>query len=139
VRQQKILVVDDSRPQVMLISTVMKRAGYDVHVAYDGEEGLAMAAQIIPDLIILDIMMPKMNGYEVCLRLKRSPATSRVAVLMLTAKGGIDEDVRKPYEHAQRVKDRMLGFDVGAVDFLTKPVKVKDLTKRVNALLTLGF
>ena len=137
--QPKILVVDDSRPIVTLIQGVLRRDGYDVHVAYDGREGLQKARELKPDLMILDIMMPEMNGYEVCLRLKKDPDTRDIAVLMLTAKGGVDEDVSKSHQMATRVKDRMLGFEVGAVDFLTKPVKAKDLAKRVKALILLGI
>ena len=135
----KILVVDDSRPTVTLISGVLKREGYDVQVAYDGKEGLQMARELKPDLLILDIMMPGMNGYDVCYRLKQDPDTANVAVLMLTAKGGVDENVNKSHQFADRVKDRMRGFDVGAVEFITKPVSAKALKKRVNALITLGF
>jgi len=134
----KILVVDDSRPQVTLIEGVLKREGYELYTAYDGKEGLAKAREIKPDLIILDIMMPEMNGYEVSYRLHNDPDTAKIAILMLTAKGDLEGDVAKNYQFASRVKDRLLGFDVGAVDFLTKPVSGKDLAHRVKALLWAG-
>lgn len=134
----KILVVDDSRPQVALVQGVLTRQGHEVFAAYDGKSGLQQARELKPDLIILDIMMPEMNGYEVCYRLKGDPDTAKIAVLMLTAKGGIEENIGKQAQFASRVKDRLQGFNVGAVDFLTKPVKGKDLAKRVKALLWAG-
>jgi len=134
----KILVVDDSRPQVTLVQGVLKRQGHEVYAAYDGKSGLKQARELRPDLIILDIMMPEMNGYEVCYRLKGDPDTAKIAVLMLTAKGGVEENVGRQSKFASRVKDRLAGFDVGAVDFLTKPVKGKELAKRVKALLWAG-
>ena len=134
-RQARILIVDDDKPTVMIISSVLQKQGYEVHTAYDGQAGLEKAREIKPDLMILDIMMPIMDGYQVCRRLQSDPDTARIAILMLTAKGGIDEDVKRHYEFATRVKDRLHGFDSGAVDFLTKPVKAKDVALRVKSLL----
>jgi DNA-binding response OmpR family regulator len=131
----RILIVDDDRPTVLIISSVLKKRGYDVFTAFNGHEGLRKAQEEKPHLIILDIMMPGMNGYQVARRLKRDPGTADIAVLMLSAKGGIDEDVKKAHQVATRVQDRLQGFDSGAVDFLTKPVKAKDVAKRVKALL----
>lgn len=138
----RILVVDDNRPTALIISSVLKKRGYEVFTAYDGLEGFRMARKIKPDLLILDIMMPLMDGYEVCRRLKMSPATAGITVLMLTAKGGIDKDVgdidkdtKRQYKFAQCVKDRAAGFDVGATEFLTKPIKAKELVQRVKSLL----
>lgn len=134
-RQARILVVDDDKPTVMIISSVLQKQGYEVHTAFDGKAGLEKARELKPDLIVLDIMMPLMDGYQVCRRLQNDPETARIAVLMLTAKGGIDEDVERQYEFATRVKDRLAGFDSGAVDFLTKPVKAKEVAQRVKSLL----
>jgi len=131
----RILVVDDDRPTVLIISSVLKKQGYEVHTAFDGVSGLKKAQEIKPDLIVLDIMMPGMDGYQVCRRLQRDADTAGIAVLMLTAKGGIDEDVKQAYQFATRVKDRLTGFDAGAMDFLTKPVKAKEVAQRVKALL----
>ncbi|MDY6875179.1 MAG: response regulator [Chloroflexota bacterium] len=131
----KILVVDDDRPTVLIISSVLKKKGYEVHTAFDGVSGLKKAQDLRPDLIVLDIMMPGMDGYQVCRQLQNDPDTSRIAVLMLTAKGGVQEDVKRAYEFATRVKDRLAGFDSGAMDFLTKPVKAKEVARRVKALL----
>lgn len=131
----KILVVDDDRPTVLIISSVLKKHGFEVHTAYDGVAGLKKAQEVIPDLIVLDIMMPGLNGYQVCHRLQSNSATADIAVLMLSAKGGVQEDVKKAYQFATRVQDRLAGFDSGAMDFLTKPVKAKEVAKRVKALL----
>jgi DNA-binding response OmpR family regulator len=131
----RILVVDDDRLTVMMISNVLEEYGYEVFTAYDGMAGLEKAREVKPHLIILDIIMPEIDGYQVARRLKRDPETANIAVLILSAKGGIDEDVKKAYEFATRVHDRLEGFDSGAVDFLTKPVKAKDVAKRVKALL----
>ena len=131
----KILCVDDDRPTVTIISSVLKKEGYDVEVAYDGHDGIKRAEATHPDLIILDIMMPDIDGYEVCRILKKNPATADIGVLMLTAKGGVDEPTGEAWKFAGRVQDRMRGFDSGALEFLTKPVKDKDLVQRVKAVL----
>ena len=137
-RKARILVVDDSRPAVTLVQGALKRGGYDVHAAYDGKDGLAQAREFRPDLIILDIMMPGMNGYEVCIRLEQDPDTAKIAVLIPTARGGVGEAPGEVGTYAQKVRDRWLGFEVGAADYLTKPIKGKDLAKRVKALLWTG-
>lgn len=131
----RILVVDDDRPTVMIISSVLKKHGYNVFTAFDGYHGLRKAREEKPHLIILDIMMPRINGYQVARRLKRDPETANIAVLMLSAKGGVDQDVKKAREFSTRVHDRLEGFDSGALDILTKLVKAKDVAKRVKALL----
>ena len=87
----RILCVDDDRPTVTIIAAILKKEGYEVEIALNGNEGLKKARESKPDLLILDIMMPGTDGYEVCRRLKADPETSRIGVLMLTAKGGVDE------------------------------------------------
>ena len=134
-RKAKILCVDDDRPTVTIISGVLKKEGYEVETALDGHDGLKRAREGKPDLIVLDIMMPDIDGYEVCRRLKDDPETRNIAVLMLTAKGGVDEPASETWKFASKVKDRMRGFDSGALEFVTKPVKAKDLVQRVKALL----
>jgi DNA-binding response OmpR family regulator len=134
----RILVVDDDKPTVLIISAVLKKNGFEVFTAYDGWAGLKLAGEIKPHLIILDIMMPKMDGYQVARRLKRDPETADIAVLMLTSKGKIDVPAKGKKQFIGRVQDQLQGFDAGVVDFLTKPVKGKDLVKRVKALLWAG-
>ncbi len=133
----RILIVDDSRPTVMILERVLKKEGYEVFTAYDGKEGLQKARELKPNLIVLDIMMPEMDGYQVCQRLQRDPETARIGVLMLTAKGGID-DRKVKYGFTTALKERMIGFEVGAVEYLTKPVTAKELLKRVKSVLWSG-
>jgi DNA-binding response OmpR family regulator len=131
----RILCVDDDRPTVTIISGVLRKEGYEVDTALDGTEGLKKAREMKPDLIVLDIMMPGLDGYEVCRRLRSDPDTSKIGVLMLTAKGGVDENVKESWKFAGRVQDRLKGFDSGALEFLTKPIKAKELLLRVKAVL----
>jgi two-component system alkaline phosphatase synthesis response regulator PhoP len=131
----RILCIDDDRPTVTIISMVLAKEGYEVFTAYDGHDGIKKANETKPNLIILDIMMPDIDGFEVCKRLKNDEATSNIAVLMLTAKGGVDENIKESWRFASKVVDRNKGFDVGAMEFLTKPVKAKDLVQRVKAVL----
>ena len=136
----RILVVDDDRPTVMIISSVLKKYGYKVFTAYNGIAGLKKARKVKPDLIILDIMMPLMDGYQVCRRLKADPDTAGITVLILTAKGQIDtpqvEETKERFH--TRVREQIEGFDSGAVEFLTKPVKAKELVQRVKSVLWAG-
>lgn len=134
----RILVVDDDRPTVMIIEAVLKKEGYEVHTAANGKAGLDKARELKPQLMILDVMMPEMNGYEVCYRLKKDPDTADIAILMLTAKGDVEGDARASWQFAGRVQDRLRGFDMGATEFLTKPVKAKDLVQKVRAVLWAG-
>jgi len=128
----RILVVDDRERTVRAIQRILQKEGYEVLTAFDGVTGLKKICEEKPDLIILDIMMPGMDGYEVCRRLQRDPATARIPVLMLTGKGRLD------YEGSGfrvRVQEQVEGYDSGAMEFLTKPVRWHELVKRVKGLL----
>ena len=128
----RILVVDDRERTVRAIQRVLQKEGYEVLTAFDGVTGLKKICEEKPDLIILDVMMPGMDGYEVCRRLQRDPATARIPVLMLTGKGRLD------YEGSGfgvRVQEQVEGYDAGAMEFLTKPVRWHELVKRVKGLL----
>ena len=115
----KILVVDDERVLLDTLRYNLAKAGHEVRVAADGEAALRMARQEPPDLIVLDIMLPKMDGFEVCRTLRQeSPA---MPILMLTAR---DEEL-----------DKVLGLELGADDYLTKPFSMRELLARVKALL----
>ena len=131
----RILIVDDDVIIVSLLSQILQRHGYAVHTAYNGEDGLTLARTLQPSLIILDIMMPGLNGYEVCQQLKANPATAHITVLMLTARGQVDE--RTP-EGQLAITEQMHGFAVGAADFVSKPVQATLLLKRVETLLWSG-
>ncbi|MCF6093071.1 response regulator transcription factor [Microaerobacter geothermalis] len=114
----KILVIDDDQKITAMLKRALTYEGYQVETALSGKEGLHMALHSKPDLVILDIMMPGLDGWEVCQRLR---AESDVPVMMLTAK---DE-----------IKDRVKGLDLGADDYIVKPFSLEELTARVRALL----
>jgi two-component system response regulator MprA len=116
-----VLVIDDQENIIEFIKLGLKYEGFQVEAAADGPQGLAAAQRIIPDLIILDIMLPGMDGLEVCRRLRSNPTTQDVPILMLTAK----DDVR----------DRITGLDTGADDYLTKPFSFEELVARIRAIL----
>jgi DNA-binding response OmpR family regulator len=131
----RILVIDDHKRTVKAIERILQRKGYKVFTAFEGMTGLQKAREEKPDLIILDIVMPGMDGYKVCYHLQRREDTARIPVLMLTGKGQIEGD-RPGVQY--RIKEREAGFDVGAVEFLNKPVKMKELLNRVRGLLWMG-
>jgi two-component system phosphate regulon response regulator PhoB len=117
----RILVVDDEPDAVELIEFNLKTAGFAVTTASDGEEALKKARSIIPQLIILDLMLPEVDGLEVCKILRRDPKTSAIPIIMLTAK-------------AAEI-DRVLGLELGADDYVTKPFSPRELVLRVKRLL----
>ncbi len=116
-----LLVVDDEQSIVDFIRLGMRYEGFRVAEAPDGQTGLDLAQRLAPDVIVLDVMLPDVDGLQVCQRLRAIPATTNVPILMLTAK---DE-----------VRDRVSGLDSGADDYLTKPFSFEELLARVRALL----
>jgi two-component system phosphate regulon response regulator PhoB len=122
---EKILVIDDEKDILDLVCFQLNKEGYRVFRAMKGEDGLKLALKEKPDLVVLDIMMPGMNGIEVLKRLKYQRETQGMAVLMLTAKG---EEL-----------DRVLGFELGAEDYVTKPFSVRELVLRIRAILSRLF
>jgi len=135
--QARILVVDDNRSLVRIVEGILQRIGYEIITAYDGVEALDQARLKKPDLIILDIVMPNMDGYEAARRLQSDPATARIPILMLTVKGHVEEDPTPDTLRAWqgKVRERMAGFDAGAVEFMSKPVTAKELVNKVKAVL----
>ena len=117
----KILVVDDEIYIVHILDFSLGMEGYDVVTALDGEQALEKIKSEKPDLIVLDIMMPKLDGYEVCKTIKSDSATKQIPVILLSAKG--------------RNVDQKMGFDVGADDYITKPFSPRKLVERINQLL----
>jgi DNA-binding response OmpR family regulator len=115
---EKILIVDDEKPIVDSIKYTLYKEGYDVVVSYDGEDALEKVKKENPDLIILDIMLPKLSGLEVCRIIRR---TSNVPIIMLTAKG---EDM-----------DKVIGLELGADDYVPKPFSMRELVARIKAVL----
>lgn len=122
-KPSKILIVDDAMDTVELLRKRLRFEGYETIEAYDGEQCLEQVQTGTPDLIILDIMLPKIDGYEVCRRLKANRRTAYIPVLMLTAKG--------------QVEDKIKGLDVGANDYLAKPFDYKELSARIKSLLAI--
>jgi len=118
---EKILIVDDDVNALKLIGYTLHKEGYEIIAAQSGQEALVKALEEEPQLVILDVMMPRMDGYEVCRRLRATPQTAQVPVIMLTAKS--------------QVEAKVAGFAAGADDYLTKPVIPAELVARVKALL----
>jgi CheY-like chemotaxis protein len=128
----KVLVVDDNVSQVRLIEGVLRRQDFDVITAYDGVEALARARHEHPDLIVLDIVMPRLDGYEVCRRLRSDPATAEIPVILLSVKGQVDDPDIDSRTLNERISEQMRGFEVGAVEFIPKPVRAGDLLERIR-------
>ncbi len=120
-RTPKILVVDDSEQNIELLEAMLLPQGYEVAMAQDGERALTMVTQVNPDLILLDVMMPKMDGFEVTRRLRENPDTAAIPILMLTA--------------LRELSDKVRGLELGADDFLSKPFNRVELVARVRSLL----
>ncbi|MDX2232406.1 MAG: response regulator transcription factor [Leptolyngbyaceae cyanobacterium bins.349] len=117
----RILIIEDEINIAALLRTCVESEGYDCHVAYDGDRGLAAFRDYEPDVIILDLMLPKMDGLEVCTRIRQSGARKDPYIMMLTAKA---EEI-----------DRIIGFSTGADDYLPKPFSPTELLVRIRALL----
>jgi twitching motility two-component system response regulator PilH len=117
----KILVVDDSPTDLRLVTTPLQKSGYEVVTASDGEEALEKAGREHPGLIVLDIVMPKKNGFQVCRQLKTTPATRDIKILLLSSKS--------------QASDRFWGLKQGADGYLTKPFSDEDLIASVGQLL----
>lgn len=122
-RKNKILIVDDAEDTVELLRKRFRAEGYDTSEAFNGEQALNTVPEYEPDLIVLDVMMPKIDGYEVCQRLKADEKTKYIPVLMLTAKGEVEHKVK--------------GLNIGADDYMAKPFDYKELSARVRSLLSI--
>ncbi len=121
---KKILVIEDDPIALRFARYTLQQEGYQVITAPNGLEGLSKAQTQNPDLIILDIMLPGVDGFELCHRLRATTGTARIPILMLTAKA--------------QESDRQTGFQVGADDYLIKPVQPSEIVSRVNALLAIN-
>lgn len=116
-----ILLIDDEPDLVSLVKFNLEREGWKVRAATDGGTGYEQARRDLPDLILLDLMLPGIDGLEVCRRLRAEPRTARIPIIMLTAKGG--------------ESDRVVGLEMGADDYVAKPFSTRELVARVKALL----
>lgn len=119
--KKRILLVDDEKDLVETMEMALEARGFEVLKAYDGEEGLRKALDDKPGIVILDIMMPKMNGYQVCWELKNRDETKHLSVILLTAK--------------TQESDIFWGFETGADDYITKPFEMAELLKRINKFI----
>lgn len=119
---KKILVVDDEVYILHILDFSLGAEGYEVITAADGEEAIDRARVEKPDLVVLDIMMPKVDGFEACRRLKADPETSQIPVILLTAKG--------------REVDRQMGMEVGADDYIVKPFSPTKLIEKIGSFLS---
>lgn len=119
--KSRILIVEDDRSLAEVVSYNLEQAGYEVIVAYDGQDGLYQAQIKSPDMVLLDLMLPVIDGQEVCRRLRARSETEKVLIVMITAKS--------------EETDEVVGFSLGADDYVTKPFSVKVLLERVKALL----
>lgn len=140
-KPKRILVVDDNRSVVKALELVLKREGFEVSTAFDGEEALQMAFAERPDLVLLDIEMPKVDGYEVCRILRRARDFKNLRIIMLTIKGqvenvGSDLNTKKLLE--QRVREQTEGFEAGADEFLSKPIVAREVVKQVKRVISLA-
>jgi two-component system phosphate regulon response regulator PhoB len=117
----KILIIEDERSLIDILSYNLSREGFDVATSSDGAEGLRRAQATVPDLVLLDLMLPGLDGLQICRQLRSDPKTQGIRILMLTAKS---EEV-----------DEIVGFNMGADDYVAKPFKIKPLISRIKALL----
>jgi DNA-binding response OmpR family regulator len=118
---KKVLIIEDDPDTSSLVAQYLTREGYSVGVAADGVKGLRQIKENFPDLLILDVILPEMDGFEVCRKLRGDPATSRLPILMLTALG--------------EESDKVVGLELGTDDYVTKPFSPKELMARVKGLL----
>ena len=119
--RQKILIVDDEPDALLATQRALEADGYNVIVARSGTEALSRMEELIPDAILLDVMMPDMDGFEVCRRLKDNERFEHIPVIMLTAKGQTD--------------DKVEGIELGADDYITKPFELRELKARIKMVL----
>lgn len=124
IRKKKILVIDDLPENVFLLQDRLEHEGYEVITAYDGNSGLQKVKEEMPDLILLDVMMPEVDGLEVCRKIVNDPEISRIPVIMVTAKSGV-EDIKE-------------GLEAGAFDYIKKPFNRVELLARVSSALKLS-
>jgi DNA-binding response OmpR family regulator len=122
--KRKILIADDEPNIVTSLEYLMERCGYEVRIARDGDEALALVESFVPDLVLLDVMMPRRNGYDVCQKIRERPEWRKIRIVMLSAKGR-EAEVNK-------------GLSLGADSYVTKPFSNAELTAAVRALLDDG-
>ncbi|MPN45274.1 Alkaline phosphatase synthesis transcriptional regulatory protein PhoP [bioreactor metagenome] len=119
--QKKVLIVDDEQDIVESLKFVLEASDFDCYCAFNGEEGLKMAKEVLPDLIILDVMMPKINGYKICRLLKYDNKYKNIPILMVTARS--------------QEEDRLIGEETGVDEYITKPFELDEIVRKVEGYL----
>ena len=117
----QVLIVDDSPTEIHVLTTILQKQGHEVTVANNGEEGVEKAKELLPDLILMDVVMPGMNGFQATRSISKDPATAHIPVIIVTTK---DQET-----------DRVWGLRQGAKDYVTKPVEEAELVSKIAALL----
>lgn len=118
----KVLLIDDNANLLKLISIILRQSGFDVHMAHSGNLGVSMAEKEQPDLVLLDVMMPDMNGYDVCRRIRENPDLGKTRIVLFSA--------------MSRRKDKEAGYEAGADDYLIKPIHPVELVNKVREVLS---
>lgn len=118
---KKVLIVDDEQDIVESLQFVLEAAGFECFCAYNGEEGLNLAKEVLPDLIILDVMMPKINGFKICRLLKYDSKYKNIPILMVTARS--------------QEEDKLIGEETGVDEYITKPFDLEEIVKKVEGYL----
>ncbi|PKM43705.1 MAG: two-component system response regulator [Gammaproteobacteria bacterium HGW-Gammaproteobacteria-1] len=117
----RILIVDDSPTEIHVLTSILQKHGHEISTAADGEKGVAAAREVKPDLVLMDVVMPGMNGFQATRQLTKDPATAHIPVIIVTTK---DQET-----------DRVWGMRQGAKDYVTKPVAEADLLAKIKAVL----
>lgn len=118
---KKVLIVDDEQDIVESLKFVLETAGFECHCAYNGEDGLNSAREVLPDLIILDVMMPKINGFKICRLLKYDNKYKNIPILMVTARS--------------QNEDKLIGEETGVDEYITKPFDLDEIVEKVKGYL----
>jgi len=118
---KKILIVDDEETNIVILRSLFSDDHYDITVARDGEEGLAYAKALVPDLILMDVMMPKMNGFKVCGLIKKESRLSQIPIIILSSRAS-DDDIE-------------ISKQVGAIIYMVKPINKKEISEKIKELL----
>jgi CheY-like chemotaxis protein len=129
-----VLIIDDEKSLLLIAQRVLQKEGYEVITASNGIEGLKQAEEQLPDIILLDIVMPDLNGYEVCRRLQAIPATCRIPVVFLSVKGVVDEKKGAPVQGLKEINE---AFAYGSADFLNKPVTARELIDTIRKVISM--
>lgn len=130
---KRVLVIDDNRMLVTTVARILEKAGYQTTTVLNGGDGIEKAQEWTPDLIVLDVVMPNKNGYEVAWQLKQNPVTADIPIIFLSARGNTNQTEENSAPGLDEINQ---AFDLGASDFLPKPVAASELLKAVERVLS---